>query len=269
MMKTLVLILVALFIIGCSEETHEGEQRVDVFISMGQSNALGIRTDEITLNGNVIIPIERVAEYPQYINFMPATNRGIDIAEPDYITLINTAVEVSRQYDGARPLYVINIARNGASVDEDKPRGYWSPYRDDYDGKALYPQTLHFLETFFAQLKAEGKDPHVVGFDWNQWESENGRELSYYVDLYSTVFSGIVSTFPNDDYLFFICRPSSNRSNVPMMREVFEQIAATMDNVIIYRPDELVENIFKDDGVHYVAETYTAFAEFMLREMGI
>jgi len=297
-MKTLILVIASVFIIGCGGGGGGGElvtaeecvmsevgnisigyvrdynvsnsaNRVNVFISMGQSNSVGVLNTRSVTVPNVFMPVESMRVYPDTITFTDLNNSFINKADLGERNLINTATKFAEEYNSVIPLYVVNIARGSQSISLEKcnVRDHLAMNRKDIDNLSMYPQSIHYLQTLFAQLQAEGKEPYLVGLDWNQWESEpNGLSAYEYYIRYDTFFNGISNVIPNKDFKLFICNPTSTGfGHRETLREAFTILKNNRVNVNIYRPDKLgAGNIWRDaPKMHYTEIAHQKMAEFI------
>ena len=274
MKSNILLIALALMIVGCGDGYTEEEEaptitnvrdynvsnssnRVNVFLSMGQSNSVGISTDKVVKNYNVLMLNEKVFNFPSTITFSSFNNLNINKAFPDGFRFTNTTTKFVEKYDKPEPLYVVNIARGGIGLNTGSDtNNHWAIGRDEFDVNSLHPQTIHYLRVLFTQLQAEGLEPYVIGFDWNQWEAERSDlTISEFYEQYKLFFETLTTV---------ICNPTSlNFSYRLKASEGFKLLQNTRGNTVIYFPNELSSNVFRDDMVHYNDETYDAFAQYI------
>lgn len=286
-MKYLIMVVIAICVLGCGggsgsdnvTEVNEvlvikdfnssnSENRINIFLSMGQSNSVGFETTEEVNLSNVFMPEQGVYEYPSAITLKQFSNTGINKGYADNRTLVNTAVKFAQEYNSTIPLIVVNIAVEGIGINTGHRKwDLWSPSRLDDDSKSLHPQTIHYLQTLFSQLQAQGLEPYVVGFDWNQWEAENKNDSAYnYFDTYSKFFETITNVIPNKDFKLFICAPESYYfSHTDVIKEGFELLKDDRLNTYIYSTASFSSNPWRDEiKVHYTEEVHEGIASFVL-----
>jgi len=281
-MNKILLIAITILILGCGDNdinygvytddiatgtvrdynTTNSSNRVNVLITIGQSNSVGVLGDRNITTSNVYVPNENAIDYPSTITFSEVTNNNIN--RRGYGGATNIATKYAEMYNDTVPLYIIHIAIGGTGVDFYSNNNLWSFNRADTDGNSLHPQLIHYMETVITTLQDEGREPYVIGLDYNQWESEAEDTVYGHYQTYSTLFDTIETVIPNDDYKLFICYPTATRwGNTETMQDTFLFIQETRDNVYIYRPLELgVTNIWFNDG-HYNEATYQAMAEYI------
>ena len=248
------------------------ENRINIFISMGQSNSAGISAEEDIATPNIFMPMEHTHEYPNHLTLQKVSSHNINKANFVNRPQINTATKFAQEYYSTTPLIIVNIARGGVGILSGFGSifDHWNIARPDIDSLSLHPQTINYLEVLFNQLQSEGSEPYVIGVDWNQWEAEDpGRSAQDYLDTYSEFFESLVTVMPNKDYRLFICNPSSSYfAHANKISEAFELLAHNRSNTIVYKPNELSIEVFRDDiEVHYTEYTHEQIAAFILSEI--
>ena len=287
-LMAVITVVAVLFISGCKGEIDEGAyytknvttgsvreynttnevNRVNILITMGQSNSKGTTLAPVeTGYANVYVPNEITLDYPETLTFKPYTNVGLNKADVN-TRFVNSASEFAKVYNDVAPLYIVNIARGATGIDFNLGSQYnhWSVNRLDLDRMSLHPQAIHYIETLITQLQNDGKEPYVIGVDWNQWETANTKLTAFeYFTNYSELFDTFSTVIPNADYKLFLCNPTSNYGgHGDRVSGAFELIQQDRPNVFVYKPDELgVENVFKPDNLHYTNEVYEKIAEYI------
>lgn len=242
--------------------------RVNVFITLGQSNSKGlIKATDSNVSDNIFMPAESVKDYPEDITFIKFKPLGANKAHMN-LGNENSATAFANLYNSSIPLYVFNISRgaNGIDFKLGASLNNWSVNRVDSDGLSLHPQTIHYIQSVITQLQNEGKEPYVVGMDWNQWETALTKLTVFeYFENYSELFDTIGTVIPNSDYKLFLCNPTSSKLNHrDNVRDAFELIKSDRQNVHIYKPDELaIDDVFISDGIHYTKDVYYKIAEYI------
>ena len=276
-MKNLLVVVVvsfiSIFLYKNSSDTNQKINKVNVFITMGQSNSVGKNSDNnYTYKKSIFMPLEYVAEYPSKLTFSKINTIKINKGETHEYSHRNSATEFAKLYDKQEDLYIIQIARDSQGLSN--TRGYkydnWALNREDNDGLSLHPQSLHYLTVFFNQLKEEGKEPHVIGLDWNQWEAEKPfEEPIFYFLQYKELFESLENVIPNKDFKLFICNPTSNFYRTKEeIRIAFKMFASERENTFIYKPDNMgINDIFEEDKRHYKPEVVTKISKFIFDEI--
>lgn len=247
--------------------------RVNIFISMGQSNSAGVYNDNQTIINGVLMPVESIRSYPDILSFVDINSSMVNKAENTPVNLTNTATKFAEKYNSDTPLYIVNIARGSQSISLEKCRyqDNFAMNRKDIDNLSMYPQTIHYLQTLFKQLQDQGKEPYVIAFDWNQWESEPyGLSAYEYYDRYYRFFEGISSVIPNKDFKMFICNPTSNAfEHKDILRDAFSIFKDNRLNTEIYYPDSINQGDIWVDApkIHYNIETYEKIAEYIYNNL--
>ncbi|WP_157351584.1 hypothetical protein [Aliarcobacter butzleri] len=251
------------------EYNFNNKNRVNIFISMGQSNALGIFTKQIFENKkNIYMPIENIHTFPKKISFTNFNPYNHNKATP-YYSFINTATKFADIYNLNKPLIIVNISRGGKGFDTmHSVNNDWNMNENFYN--SLFPQSIHYLKVLFNQLQKDGYEPYVIGIDWNQWEAEkSNKSIDDYYIQYSEFFNKISDVIPNKDFNLFMCNPTSNFfEHKEKVSEAFHKILNERKNTYIYYPDKLVDNIFKDEvKVHYNEFVHQKIAEYILNKI--
>lgn len=246
-------------------------KRVNVFISLGQSNAVGQLGNDSIDKTNVFMPNEGIYEYPNKVTFSRASNYAINKTVLDS-AFVNTASKVALNYNSNRDLYVINIARGAQGITKNDSRyDHWNPTRQDGDLESLYPRAIHYITVTIRELQRQGLEPYVIGLDWNQWEAEDqALSVAQYKSTYASFFATFDAVIPNDDYKLFVCNPTSTwYGHTATIKEAFRQLALTKSNMHIYSPDALSVNTFLPDTRHYTPEAFNGIANHLLANMNI
>ena len=242
------------------------DNKVNVFISIGQSNARGVTTLTDMNLSNVLMPEESIELYPGEITLIQASRIGINKAIQE-TAFINTATKFALDYNSSIPLIVINIAVGGTGLNTtSRSTNLWSATRADNDGKSLHPQTIRYLETLFNQLQDDGLEPFVIAMDWNQWESEKPDTAFAYFDRYSSFFETFETVIPNRDFKLFICNPTSTYfAHREIIAQGFDLIKGSRGNTFIYNPLSFGVDVWRDEiEVHYTEELHYEFANYIL-----
>lgn len=271
-MKILIFSIMIILLVGCGGSSESGKQKANIFISMGQSNSKGITVGSEDINlSNVYVPIEEIAGYPESITFSKFTNLKINKADPLPRRLINTATEFARGYKSDIPLYLINIAIPGVGLAPETGGNYWQVNRADDDNNSLHPQSIHYIKKVISQLESEGFETKVIGLEWNQWEADHAvTNHERFTELYNEFFLTFDEAIGNTDYPIFICNPTSNLIHKDDAALGYYNFSQQRDNVYIYKPDELHNDIWRDSPeIHYTRETHEKIAEYILEKLEV
>jgi len=252
-------------------DVKNNANRVNIFITLGQSNSAGRLSFKEDNFSNVLMPEQNSTIYPKSFTFKKFSRLGSNMIIP-YYRPVNLLTELSELYDLEPRLYAFNISFGGQAINFDlgSNRNQWSPYRIDNDGWSMHPQTISYIQNLITQLQNEGKEPYVMGIDWNQWEAEDKDwEIHQYYEQYMWFFDTLETVIPNKDYKLFLCNPTAELDHRDKVRSAFKLLEITRRNVFIYRPDTFgIENIWDAEReIHYNAEVFTKMAEIVYREI--
>ena len=245
--------------------------RVNIFITLGQSNSAGRVSFQEDNFHNVLMPEQNSTIYPETFTFKRFTRLGSNMIIP-YYRPVNLLTEFSEIYDLEPTLYAFNISFGGQAINFElgNDRNQWSPYRIDNDGWSMHPQTISYIQNLITQLQNEGKEPYVIAVDWNQWEAEDKNwEISQFYKQYMWFFDTLETVIPNKDYKLFLCNPTAELDHRDKVRAAFKLLESRRKNVFIYKPDTFgIDNIWDSERqIHYNAEVFDKMAEIVYNEI--
>jgi hypothetical protein len=228
-------------------------------------------------------------------NNLSNLNTGVNPTDSTYYAVntfgINAATEFAKLWQANRvtyglpDLYVVLFGKGSQGMYLDGQQDGWSPDRDATDSNSLYYRCIRTLTLVIENLKAQGKNPRIIGIHWNQWEAEalvDGAENPagaapslHSLMNFQRIVNGITSAVGNKNVDFKFYYPLSVNAVISAARKTdviksLDSITNTADNLTymdirkssLYNPSSSpLFGVFQSDGVHYLAGVYTFVAQ--------
>lgn len=228
-------------------------------------------------------------------NNLSDLNTGVNPLDSTYYAVntfgINAATEFAKLWQANRvtlglpDLYLVLFGKGSQGMYLDGQQDGWSPDRDPSDPSSLYHRCIKTLTLVIENLKAQGKNPRIIGIHWNQWEAEalvNGTENPagatpslHSLMNFQRIVNGMTSAVGNNAVDFRFYYPLSVNAVIDATRRTnviksLDSITNTADNLkymdirnySAYNPaSSPLFGIFQSDGVHYLSGVYTYVAQ--------
>lgn len=212
----------ALFILGAFSLISEG-QTLDVFLLLGQSNAVGTQGQQLAVDDYQYDPADDLTPF-RWSNGSSTTASGgwltMGVQNDLYWGAEITASRTLRDL-GYNPAF-IKVAKAGTSLDV-----HW----DSSTPGSRYTSFVNNYDIAISDLNAQGTDYNVRGVFWVQGESD-GNDLTTaqaYEDNFSDLVSAVRTKVGNPETIFVtaLTREKSDRPHRLIVREAQTTVMAT------------------------------------------
>jgi hypothetical protein len=228
-------------------------------------------------------------------NNLSDLNTGVNPTDSTYYAVntfgINAATEFATLWQANRvtyglpDLYVVLFGKGSQGMYLDGQQDGWSPDRDATDSNSLYYRCIRTLSLVIENLKAQGKNPRIIGIHWNQWEAEALTDIGenpagaapslHSLMNFQRIVNGITYAVgnPSVDFKFYyplsvnaVISPS-RKADVIKSLDSITNTAANLTYMDIrrysaYNPaSSPLFGVFQSDGVHYLSGVYTFAAQ--------
>lgn len=297
-----------------------GPNDAPIFIVLGQSNSYGHGLSTTSLSwANVKMLNKTYITTSNVYNVNPLVKSNIDLGASLWTTAtnnlsdlntgtnptdasyypvgtfgINAATEFAKLWQANRvtyglpDLYLLLFGKGSQGMYLDGQQDGWSPDRDPSDSASLYPRCIKTLTLIIENLKAQGKNPRIIGIHWNQWEAEALTDIAenpagvtpslHSLMNFQRIVNGITSAVGNKDVDFKFYYPLSVNAVIDTTRKTsvikaLDSITNTADNLkymdirnysAYNAASSPLFGVFQSDGVHYLSgvHAYVAQEEF-------
>ena len=278
----------------------EMKNDVPVLIVCGQSNAHGHGT-RLATHEMIMEPLRNVWGLDREKNqayglsqvvWNGFTSYGMNLGEVQDHTCC-LATEFARSWQACidegmelPDLYIIQMSIGGQGIAkyEKGDHNMWYPnrphiIRNGVLGQvdiSLYPLAMEILPLAMQSIKNQAYTPRVIGFHWNQWETEvdtGGIAVEEARQNYKILFDGFRKAI-GQSFPIYLYRPLSDVYNNP---EGVESITRLFNELIqennymkmvdvsqseLFDASRLDKGIFQNDLVHYTAKVQRWFARY-------
>lgn len=279
---------------------QEIKQNAPILIVCGQSNAHGHGT-QLTEHEKIMTPLKNVwgleckhnqAYSLSQVKWSGFVSYGMNLGEVQDHTYC-LATEFARKWQHAidhgrelPDLYIIQISvgAQGIAAQEKDNWNMWYPHRPKTIKKgplgavdiSLYPLAMEILPLAMQSIKDKGYNPYIIGFHWNQWETEvytGGTSIKHAKENYTELFNGFREAL-GQSFPLYLYRPLSDIYNNPegviYITQLFNEFIKEDENIKLidlsqsdlFDAQRIDKGIFQEDLVHYTPTVQKWFAEY-------